>query len=260
MRLAGRTALITGGARGIGRAVALRFAQEGARVIVNHHADGANVDATLAELRAAAPGLAHAAVKADVGDAASVAAMFARVLADGARLDILVNNAGILSESPSEAFDDAALVRILSVNLLGAARCAKAALAHFVSRPGGGCVINTSSVHEIIPKPGFLAYSMSKGGMGNLTKTLALEFAGRGIRVNAVAPGATRTKQVRHFMPDLSQAEEDAIWDSAGADLTPLGRVGRPEEIANVVCFLASDEASFITGATVLADGGYTAR
>ena len=124
MRLAGRTALITGGARGIGRAVALRFAQEGARVIVNHHADGANVDETLAELRAAAPGLAHAAVKADVGDAASVAAMFAQVLADGARLDILVNNAGILSQSPSEAFDDAALVRILSVNLIGAARCA----------------------------------------------------------------------------------------------------------------------------------------
>ena len=250
-RLKGKTALITGGSRGIGRAVAFRFAQEGARVIVNYNRAGPAVDETLAALRAAAPQLDHAAVEADVGSEASITNMFARVLSGGGRLDILVNNAGIQAETPSEAFDDAALLRILNVNLIGAARCARAALAHFVSRPGGGNIINTSSVHEIIPKPGFLAYSMSKGGMGNLTKTLALEFAARGIRVNAVAPGAITT--------DMNLAwTGDAAAKASVESHIPMGYAASAEEIAPVFAFLASDEARYITGQTIYACGGLT--
>jgi glucose 1-dehydrogenase len=133
----------------------------------------------------------HRVEDAEVADADAVAAMIDRVVATWGRLDVLVNNAGIQSETPGDRFDDRALEHILSVNLLGAARCARAAIRHFVSRPGGGVIINTSSVHEIVPKPGFLAYSIAKGGLGNLTRTLALEFAAQGIRVNAVGPGAT---------------------------------------------------------------------
>ena len=119
--------------------------------------------------------------------------MFETVLSRWKRLDCLVNNAGFQRESPSEALDIETYRRIIDVNLNGAVLCAQKALAHFVARGGGGSIINCSSVHQIIPKPGYLAYSISKGGMANLTRTLALEFAGRGIRVNAVGPGAIDT-------------------------------------------------------------------
>jgi glucose 1-dehydrogenase len=129
--------------------------------------------------------------------------------------------------------------------------CAQKALAHFVARGGAGCIINCSSVHQIIPKPGYLAYSISKGGMANLTRTLALEFAGRGIRVNAVGPGAIDTPINAAWTGDAEKR----------ADVTshiPLGRVGTPEEMAAVFAFLASDDASYITGQTIYACGGLT--
>ena len=193
-RLADRTALVTGGSRGIGRAVAVRFAAEGAAVALNHLRDEAEARTALAECRAASAGygfgaVPHRVVEADVGSAAAAAAMVADAAAAFGRLDILVNNAGIQAATPGDGDDAATLEAILQVNLAGAAHCARAAIRHFLSRPGGGVILNTSSAHEIIPKPGFLAYSMSKGGLANLTRTLALEFAGRGIRVNAVAPG-----------------------------------------------------------------------
>ena len=148
-------------------------------------------------------------------------------------------------------FDDDALERILAVNLLGAARCARAAIRHFLSRPGGGVIINTSSVHEIVPKPGFLAYSISKGGLGNLTRTLALEFAERGIRVNAVGPGATVT--------DLNSAwTQDPAKRAVVESHIPMGRAATPDELAPVFAFLASDEASYVTGQTLYACGGLT--
>jgi NAD(P)-dependent dehydrogenase (short-subunit alcohol dehydrogenase family) len=131
---------------------------------------------------------------------------------------------------------------------------------------GGGAIVNLSSISAFIGQeaeeggPSFFAYSVTKAGARQLTTNLATRYAKQGIRVNAVAPGATRTRQVRHFLPDLPQEEEDAIWENAGALGTPMGRVGRPEEIAAAILFLASDEASFITGATLLADGGYVAR
>jgi glucose 1-dehydrogenase len=177
--------------------------------------------------------------------------MFETVLARWPRLDCLVNNAGFQKEQPSEALDVDTYRRILDVNLTGAVICAQKALAHFVARGGGGNIINCSSVHQIIPKPGFLAYSISKGAMASLTRTLALEFAGRGIRVNAVGPGAIET-------PINAAWTGDPAKRAAVEAHIPLGRVGTPEEIAAVFAFLASDEASYITGQTIYACGGLT--
>ena len=253
-RLRGRFALITGASRGIGRAVAQRFAAEGATVAINHRDDGAAAEAALASLRQASREAGHGEVPHRVEEADVArpdAAMVDRVVAASGRLDVLVNNAGIQSETPGDDFDDDALERILAVNLLGVARCSRAAIRHFLSRPGGGVIINTSSVHEIVPKPGFLAYSLSKGGLGNLTRTLALEFADRGIRVNAVGPGATIT--------DLNSAwTEDLAKRAMVESHIPMGRAAAPEELAPVFAFLASDEASYVTGQTLYACGGLT--
>ena len=253
-RLKDRFALVTGASRGIGRAVAERFAAEGATVAINHYghaADDALVTLHQASGAAGHGNRAHRIEDANVADAGAVSAMIDRIVAAWGRLDILVNNAGIQSETPGDAFDDDALERILAVNLLGAARCARAAIRHFLSRPGGGVIINTSSVHELVPKPGFLAYSMSKGGLGNLTRTLALEFAGRGIRVNAAGPGATVT--------DLNRAcTEDPGKRAMVESHIPMRRAALPEELAPVFAFLASEEASYITGQTLHACGGIT--
>ena len=166
------------------------------------------------------------------------------------RLDILVNNAGMQVETPGEGFDDAAFLRVLGVDLIGPALCSRAALRMFLPQ-GSGTIINTTSVHEVIPKPGYAAYSVAKGGLGNLTRTLALEFASRGIRVNAVGPGAVTT--------DMNAAwTGDPAARAAVEAHIPMGRAASAEEIATVFAFLASDDARYITGQTVYACGGLT--
>ncbi len=137
------------------------------------------------------------------------------------------------------------------MNLVGSVLCSQAAIRHFLSRPGGGAIVNCSSVHEIVPKPAFIGYSISKGGLGNMTRTLALEYADRGIRVNSVGPGAVVTPINKAWIdvPESRTAVESHI---------PMGRAGSPEEIAAVFAFLASDEASYITGQTIFACGGLT--
>ena len=255
-RLAGKTALVTGASRGIGRAVGERFAAEGASVVVNHFRDAAAAQECLALLDAASRREGHAAARhcaidADIGVAEGVAELFEQALRHAAKLDILVNNAGIQAPTPGDSFDDATLLRILNVDLIGAAQCARAALAHFVARPGGGIIINTTSVHERVPKPGYLAYSIAKGGLGSLTRTLALEFADRGIRVNAVGPGAVTT--------DMNAAWVNDPRAKAGVEShIPMGRAASAAEIATVFAFLASDEAAYITGQTIYACGGIT--
>jgi glucose 1-dehydrogenase len=254
-RLVGQYALITGASQGIGRAVAIRFAQEGAHVAINFIGPRAAADDTLARVRAASAERGHGdrdhlAIQADIGSEAEIAAMFDTVLARWPRLDCLVNNAAFQKESPSEALDVETYRSILDVNLTGAVLCARHALAHFVAR-GGGNIINCSSVHQIIPKPGYLAYSISKGAMANLTRTLALEFAGRGIRVNAVGPGAIDTPMNAAWTGDPSKR-------AAVEAHIPLGRAGTADEIAAVFAFLASDDASYITGQTIFACGGLT--
>ena len=164
---------------------------------------------------------------------------------------ILVNNAGFQVPTPAEDFDDSDFLRVIGVDLIGPALCSRMALKHFTSRPGGGAIINTTSVHELIPKPGYAAYSMAKGGLGNLTRTLALEFADRGIRVNAVGPGAVTTDMNAAWIgdPQARAAVESHI---------PMGRAADAEEIATVFAFLASDDAKYITGQTIYACGGIT--
>lgn len=254
-RLEGLHAFITGGSRGIGRAIAERFAREGASVAINHYRDDHEAEATLECLNAlsAANGFSsatHNIYSADVSDRAAIHRAIDEACREGGRLDCLINNAGIQAETPGDGFDAATFEKILAVNLTGAAYACEKALAHFKTR-GQGVIINTTSVHEIIPKPSFLAYSISKGGLGNLTRTLALEHAHLGIRVNAVGPGAVSTSlndAWRHD-PDAVRTVENHI---------PMRRVATPDDIAGVYAFLASSDAAYITGQTIYACGGLT--
>jgi len=254
-RLSGKSALITGASRGIGRAIALRFAQEGASVCVNYHGSEEEAKSVLYELRdiSAEAGTAerHRIWQADVGDPPAAIRMVDGMADSWGRLDILVNNAGIQDKAVSHELSLDAYSKIMSVNLTGALVCAQAAIRHFLSRPGGGVILNCSSVHEIIPRPGYLAYSISKGGMRNLTRTLALEYADRGIRVNGVGPGATVTDMNSSWLdnPAARRTVESHI---------PMGRAATPEEIASVFAFLASDDAAYVTGQTIYACGGLT--
>jgi glucose 1-dehydrogenase len=254
-RLKGRNAIVTGAGSGIGRAVAVRFAAEGASVAINVLDSDSKALETLSLARSAAATHGHSntehfLVQADISSEGDVSKLFAIVDERFPRLDILVNNAGIVRESPSNAWSRADYAKTLAVNLTGAAVCAEAAIKRF-QKSGGGTIINCSSVHEVIPKPNFLAYSISKGGLGNLTRTLALEFARSKIRVNAVAPGAIDT-------PMNDSWRNDPKARAAVEDHIPMGRSGTPEEMAAVFAFLASDDAAYITGQTIYACGGLT--
>jgi glucose 1-dehydrogenase len=249
MRLAGKNTLVTGASSGIGRAIAIRFAREGANVAINYHSGAAEAEIT----RQAVCDLGAKAIVigADVSDENKVKAMFKETLEAFGSLDVLVNNSGIQAPCPSHELEAADFDRILAVNLRGPFLCAREALRHFLSRNKGGVILNDSSVHAIIPKPKYLSYSISKGGLENLTRTLALEYADRGIRVNAVGPGAIVTPMNSAWIdnPKMRAEVESHI---------PMGRSGEPDEIAAVFAFLASDEASYITGQTLFACGGLT--
>lgn len=258
--LVDKKVLVTGGTSGIGQAIAVRFAAEGADVAVNyrkHIEDASQTDDMIHQAlekcvdEIKCHGVNHILVQADVSIEDEVELMVRDVIDKLGGLDILVNNAGIQIPADSHELSMDAFDRVLAVNLRGAYVAARAAIRHFLALQKPGVIINISSVHQIIPKPRFLGYSVSKGGMQNLTRTLALEYAGRGIRVNAIGPGATITPINRAWVDDPEKSAEVLKH-------IPMGRTGTSEEMAAVTAFLASDEAAYITGQTLFVDGGLT--
>ena len=254
--LKGKNALVTGATSGIGQSIAVRLAQEGVNVAINYRKspdDAADtvemLDKACGEIRGC--GVKDLLVQADVSKEDDVVEMINTVVEEFGGVDILVNNAGIQIEGAAHEIKIEDFDRVLAVNLRGAYICAREAIKHFLNRNKKGIIINISSVHEIIPRPYYLSYSISKGGMGNLTKTLALEYANKGIRVNAIAPGATITRINQAWIHD---PEEKANVENH----IPMGRAGTAEEMAAAVAFLASEEAAYITGQTLFIDGGLT--
>jgi len=251
-KLKGRNVLITGASSGIGQAIAVRFAREGANVAINYRSGTEQAECTRKMARQARTNGAgkQMLVQADVSDEVQVQAMFAKVIEEFGSLDVLVNNAGIQKPAASHEIDIQDFDRVLAVNLRGPFLCSREAIRHFLPRRKG-VILNNSSVHEIIPKPKYLPYSISKGGMENLTKSLALEYAGDGIRVNSVGPGAVVTPINKAWIdnPKARGEVESHI---------PMSRPAAADEIASVFAFLASDDASYVTGQTIFACGGLT--
>jgi glucose 1-dehydrogenase len=258
--LQGKNVLVTGGTSGIGQAIAVRFAAEGAHVAINYRSDPADAKETDDLVHKAldqcihevtAHGVNHILVKADVSKEDDVIQMVSEVVEKLGGLDILINNAGIQIPADSHEMSREAFERVLKVNLIGAYIAAREAIRHYLAMEKPGVIINVSSVHQIIPKPRFVGYSVSKGGMQNLTRTLALEYAGKGIRVNGLGPGATVTPINRAWIEDPQKKAEVEKH-------IPMGRAGTSEEMAAITAFLASEEASYITGQTLFVDGGLT--
>lgn len=248
MLLEGRKAIVTGGSSGIGRATALRLAAEGARVAVNYYSDTEADDAKAVIEAVEHTGGDAITVQADVGSEADVIAMMAKVAGVFGGLDLLVNNAGIehqvpLLEMPLDAWN-----AVLRTNLTGAFLCLREA-AKMMADSGGGVIVNMSSVHEFIPWPGFAHYCATKGGLKLLMQTAARELADKRIRVLNVAPGAIAT-------PINDSVLDDVAAKHAVESEIPLGHFGQPEQIAAAVAWAASEQADYVTGTTIVVDGG----
>jgi NAD(P)-dependent dehydrogenase (short-subunit alcohol dehydrogenase family) len=244
-RLAGETALITGASSGIGRAIALRFAEEAAEVVVadvrrDPREGGTPTDELIAD---------STFVETDVSDPAAVETAVDQALATYGGLDVMVNNAGVYpGNQPIETVEEADYDRVLDVNLKGVYFGSRFA-AEAMREGGGGSIVNVSSIAGLVGFGGATVYAASKGGVTNLTRSLAVELADDGVRVNAVDPGVIET----------AMTTEDAPVVGSMTDQIPLGRDGHPEDVAAAVLFLASDDASYVTGHNLVVDGGYTA-
>ena len=254
--LRGKNVLVTGGSSGIGQAILVRFAEFGANVAVNYLRSPDEARDTEEQVHACAAkvkqmGVRDVLVGGDVSDEDDVVRMVGDAVEGLGGLDILVNNAGIQISRPTEELSSADFDRVVAVNLRGAFLCAREAIRQFLGDEKAGAIVNVSSVHQLIPKPNYVGYSTSKGGMQNLTRTLALEYAGRGVRVNGLGPGATVTPINRAWIDDpAKRAQVEAH--------IPMQRAGDADEMAGVTCFLASDMAAYITGQTIFVDGGLT--
>ncbi|MEZ4666410.1 MAG: glucose 1-dehydrogenase [Anaerolineae bacterium] len=262
--LKGKNVLVTGGSSGIGQAIAIRLGEEGANVAINyrkgadeaqhtaeaiHEHIAAAVDNCMNRLKEA--DVKTLLVQADISKEDEVKKMFDEVFMNFGGVDILINNAGFQIPGNSDEISIDSFDRVIGTNLRGAFIAAQLAIKHFLQANKPGVVLNVSSVHQEIPKPRFLSYSVSKGGMQNLTKTLALEFASRGIRVNGLGPGATITPINRSWI-------DDPVKKAQVEQHIPMRRAATSEEMAAVSAFLCSDDAAYITGQTLFVDGGLT--
>jgi glucose 1-dehydrogenase len=250
MRLKDKVALVTGASSGIGKAVAQRFAAEGAHVVVNYRPGGAEADEA-ARAIAAALATESVAIPADVSRREDCERMTREAVERFGRLDIAVCNAGIEIKRPFLEVTDEEWHRVIGVNLYGSFVVSQLAAREMARRGGGGRIIYMSSVHEDIAFPGYTAYCASKGGVRMMMRNLSIELAPHRINVNNIAPGAIATP-INQSVLDDPEALKNAVSE------IPWGRFGRPEEVASVALFLASDEAEYVTGSTYYVDGGLT--
>jgi glucose 1-dehydrogenase len=254
--LKGKNVVVTGGTSGIGQAIAVRFAEYGANVAINYLRDPEEAEDTEERVHACVAsvrqmGVRDVLVQGDVSKEEDVVAMFEDAVDKLGGIDVLVNNAGIQISRPSHELSAADFDKVIAVNLRGSFLCAREAIKRYLENGTPGVIVNISSVHQLIPKPDYLGYSASKGGMMNLTRTLALEYAKNNIRVNGIGPGATVTPINRAWI-------DDPVKREMVVSHIPLARAGTSDEMAGVTCFLASDDAAYITGQTIFVDGGLT--
>jgi len=247
MALTDKVALVTGSAQGIGKAIALRLAREGADIIIVDRSDDSRAEAVLADIKA----LGRRAIidPGDVGNVVDNRRIIADSVAKMGKIDFLVNNAGIEHNAPFLATTEADYDAVLEVNLKGTFFLTQAFVQHLCDTQRPGRVINISSVHEELPFPHFTTYCASKGGLKMMMRNLAIELAPQGITVNNIAPGAIETPINTRLLnsPELLTALIGNI---------PLGRLGKPEDVAGMVAFLAGPDAAYVTGTTMVIDGG----
>jgi glucose 1-dehydrogenase len=247
MSLADKAAIVTGSDSGIGRAIALELARQGAAVTINYHKNEEAANATRQEIEAA--GGTAQIIQADVSSVADIQKLVDGTVAAFGRLDILVNNAGMETRTSTLETTERQFDLVIAIDLKSAFFGVQAAARQMIAQGGGGRIINISSIHEDWPMPGNAPYCLAKGGVRMLTRTAGVELAPHGITVVGVAPGAVHTPIDEVTLSDPAQK---AKLESA----IPLGRVAEPKEIASLVAFLASDEASYSTATTFVADGG----
>jgi 3-oxoacyl-[acyl-carrier protein] reductase len=249
LRFDGKAAIVTGSSSGIGKATALRLAREGAAVCIVANQNVRGGEATAREITDA--GGRSLFVKADVAAEADCRRVAAETLAAFGRIDVLVNNAGITRATSLERMDEAFWDSVLDTNLKSAYLASRAVIGDMVAR-GSGSVVNVSSVHARSTIAGHAAYAASKAGMCGMTRALALEFGARGVRFNCILPGTIDLT----LYPRDDRAVDRAAWKPRASEIQVMKRLGSPDEIAAAIAFLASDEASFVNGAVLAADGG----
>lgn len=247
MKLEGKVALVTGSSQGIGQAIAVRLAQEGADIVIDYRSHPEGAEETQAKVEAS--GRKGFIVKADLGVVSDIRQMIASAIENFGKLDILVNNAGLEKNADFWSVTEADYDSVINVNLKGVFFATQAIVQHLIETKRPGKIINISSVHEELPFPHFTSYCASKGGVKMMMRNLAVELGPHGITINNVAPGAIETPINTKLMNDP---------EKLGALLKniPLGRLGQPKDVASIVAFLASKDADYVTGTTFFVDGG----